>query len=44
MLKVIRRTGIHVENVPLIASMLPEEIWKRFDVQAAGKVEEIKEA
>jgi len=38
-----RRTGVKQENVPLIASRLPEEIWKRFDVQAAGKVEENKE-
>jgi hypothetical protein len=43
MLKVERRTGVEQENVPLIASRLPEEIWKRFDVQAAGKVEENKE-
>ena len=43
MLNVIRRTGVQQENVPLIASRLPEEIWKRFDVQAAGKVEESKE-
>lgn len=41
MLNVHRRDGTVNENIPLIASKLPEEIWKKFDVQtAAGASEE----
>ena len=43
MLRVHRRTGISQDNVPLIAVRLPKEIFNRFDVQAAGGVEEAKE-
>ena len=36
MLRVHSRNGSIRDNVPLIASMLPEEIWKRFNIQRAG--------